>query len=107
VINSLYEARNGDRDDHEHGQTTIPKSIRDHLRLKAGDRLDFLIGDDERVMFAPGRVVYILEQLLNASQLLIEDRDEASAALKTIAVVRISPTRSWRNSICGFAAIIP
>jgi antitoxin PrlF len=32
------------------GQTTIPKAVRQHLGLKPGDRMRFLIGDDGRVV---------------------------------------------------------
>ena len=32
------------------GQTTVPKSIREHLKLKAGDKVDFLIESDGRVV---------------------------------------------------------
>ena len=32
------------------GQTTIPKKVRDHLRLKPGDRLRFGIQEDGRVV---------------------------------------------------------
>jgi antitoxin PrlF len=35
------------------GQTTIPKSIRDRLGLKAGDRIEFLIEDGNRVVIIP------------------------------------------------------
>lgn len=35
------------------GQTTIPKAIRDLLRLKAGDRLDFVVEADGRVYVQP------------------------------------------------------
>lgn len=35
------------------GQTTIPKSIRDHLGLQAGDQLDFVIEADGRVTLRP------------------------------------------------------
>ncbi|MGH8729939.1 MAG: AbrB/MazE/SpoVT family DNA-binding domain-containing protein [Burkholderiales bacterium] len=35
------------------GQTKIPKKIREHLRLKAGDRLDFVIESDGRVTLRP------------------------------------------------------
>ncbi|MBI1736074.1 MAG: type II toxin-antitoxin system PrlF family antitoxin [Candidatus Rokubacteria bacterium] len=36
------------------GQVTIPKLVRDFLRIKPGDRLDFVIEDDGRVVVRPG-----------------------------------------------------
>lgn len=38
------------------GQTTIPKEIRQHLRLKRGDRMEFVIGTDGRVTLLPASV---------------------------------------------------
>lgn len=35
------------------GQITIPKSIRDRLRLKPGDRLEFILQDDKTVLMVP------------------------------------------------------
>jgi AbrB family looped-hinge helix DNA binding protein len=35
------------------GQLTLPKVIRDHLALKAGDRVEFLIGPDKSVTVLP------------------------------------------------------
>lgn len=35
------------------GQITLPKIIRDHLGLKSGDRVEFLIGSDESVTVLP------------------------------------------------------
>ena len=35
------------------GQTTIPKRVREFLRLKPGDRLEFVIQDSGQVMLRP------------------------------------------------------
>jgi len=35
------------------GQTTIPKEIREHLRLKPGDRVEFVTDEDGRVVVLP------------------------------------------------------
>jgi antitoxin PrlF len=35
------------------GQVTIPKVVRDHLKLETGARLDFIIGDDGTVVVKP------------------------------------------------------
>ena len=35
------------------GQITLPKAIRDHLGLKSGDRVEFLISSDESVIVLP------------------------------------------------------
>jgi AbrB family looped-hinge helix DNA binding protein len=32
------------------GQTTIPKPVRDHLRLQSGDQIDFVIREDGTVV---------------------------------------------------------
>ena len=35
------------------GQTTVPKEIRDHLHLQPGDRIEFVIERDGRVVVVP------------------------------------------------------
>ena len=35
------------------GQTTIPKKIRDYLKLVPGDKVDFVVENDGRVLFEP------------------------------------------------------
>jgi antitoxin PrlF len=36
------------------GQVTIPRRIRELLRLESGDRIDFVIDDHGRVLVQPG-----------------------------------------------------
>ena len=43
------------------GQTTIPKSVRERLHLKTGDRLEFVARDDGTALMAPATMA--LEQL--------------------------------------------
>jgi len=38
------------------GQTTIPGEIRRHLKLKPGDRLEFLVEPDGKVILVPATV---------------------------------------------------
>ncbi|TAJ24154.1 MAG: AbrB/MazE/SpoVT family DNA-binding domain-containing protein [Nitrospirae bacterium] len=38
------------------GQTTIPKKIRERLNLHPGDRLEFIVDEDGRVMVLPATV---------------------------------------------------
>jgi antitoxin PrlF len=38
------------------GQTTIPKDVRKRLNLHPGDRLEFVIDDDGRVLVLPASV---------------------------------------------------
>ncbi len=35
------------------GLTTVPKKIRDHLNLHPGDRIDFVIGENGKVIIEP------------------------------------------------------
>lgn len=35
------------------GQVTLPKKIREHLHLKAGDRVDFTVDEEGRVLVQP------------------------------------------------------
>jgi AbrB family looped-hinge helix DNA binding protein len=38
------------------GQTTIPKEVRDHLKLQSGDQIDFLIKEDGSVILRPATI---------------------------------------------------
>ncbi len=37
------------------GQVTIPKSVREHLRIDAGDRVDFVVTEAGDVVLRPAR----------------------------------------------------
>ncbi len=38
------------------GQITIPKEIREHLHIQAGDKIDFILDESGRVVFKPATV---------------------------------------------------
>ncbi len=38
------------------GQTTIPKPVREHLKLNPGDKLDFVIESGGRVVIRPAKL---------------------------------------------------
>ena len=38
------------------GQTTIPKQVREHLKLNPGDKLDFVIEAGGRVVIRPAKL---------------------------------------------------
>ncbi len=65
------------------GQTTIPKPVRDHLRLKPGDRVEFLVQDDGSVVMVPATVdVGELEGVLTKPKAAISLADMEEAIRK-------------------------
>lgn len=64
------------------GQATIPKAIRDHLGLKAGDRLKFFVHPDGSVVLLPKRPATILRGIVKARRrkVTLEAIDKAVAA---------------------------
>jgi len=38
------------------GQTTVPREVRDHLKLQTGDQIDFVIHSDGSVSLRPATV---------------------------------------------------
>lgn len=51
------------------GQATIPKAIREHLRLKPGDRVKFFVHPDGTVVLLPKRPASTLRGMLKSRRL--------------------------------------
>lgn len=65
------------------GQTTIPKPIREHLHLKAGDRVKYFVHPDGSVVLLPVVPVSTLRGSVKSRRLYpptIEEMDEDIAA---------------------------
>ncbi len=64
------------------GQATIPKAIRDHLRLKPGDRIKFFVHPDGSVVLLPKLPASALRGIVKARQrpVTVEEMREAAAA---------------------------
>lgn len=63
------------------GQATIPKAIREHLRLKPGDRVKFFVHPDGSVVLLPKRPVSILRGIVKPRRrpVTVEEMNEAVA----------------------------
>jgi antitoxin PrlF len=61
------------------GQTTIPKNVRDHLRLQAGDRIEFVLADNAVILRPATRKVTDLKGFLPkpAKPVSLDDMDAA------------------------------
>ena len=63
------------------GQVTIPKEVREVLRIEAGDRIDFIVESENRVVVRkPGREIKDLYGLLyrrGRKALTVEEMDRA------------------------------
>lgn len=63
------------------GQATIPKAIRDHLRLKPGDRVKFFLHPDGGVALLPKLAASELRGMLKAKRTVtLEEMRVAAAA---------------------------
>jgi antitoxin PrlF len=64
------------------GQATIPKPVRERLRLKPGDRLKFFMHPDGSVVLLPKRSASILRGIVRARprRVSIEEMGDAAAA---------------------------
>ncbi len=69
------------------GQTTVPKEIRDRLKLKPGDRIEYVVEADGRITLkAKNRRMADFAGILGKPQggpLTIEEMDDAIAAAVT------------------------
>jgi antitoxin PrlF len=63
------------------GQATIPKTVRDHLHVKPGDRVKFFIHPDGTVVILPKLPASALRGILKSKRhVTLEEMDEAIAA---------------------------
>jgi len=65
------------------GQTTIPKKIRDYLKLHPGDKVDFVIKENGKVVLEPATLdVKELEGILHRPGMKPVSADDMKKALK-------------------------
>jgi AbrB family looped-hinge helix DNA binding protein len=76
------------------GQATIPKSVREHLRLKPGDRLKFFLHPDGTVVLLPKLPVSILRGIIPRSGRPISLAQMRKAAAEGAAAL---PSRTGRK----------
>ena len=69
------------------GQATIPKAIREHLRLKAGDRVKFFVHPDGSVVLLPKLPAAALRGIVGPARRAITI-DKMSEAVAEGAVAR-------------------
>ena len=64
------------------GQTTIPKAIREHLQLDAGDRVKFFVDPDGRVFLLPKRPASIMRGMVRPKgrRVTVKGMNDAIAA---------------------------
>ncbi len=71
------------------GQTTIPKSIREALQLRPGDRVEFILEDDQVVLRRAGADLTALDGMIDRS-----DRDPVSIEAMNDAIERAAARRT-------------
>ncbi|MCK9419837.1 MAG: type II toxin-antitoxin system PrlF family antitoxin [Nitrospirae bacterium] len=65
------------------GQTTIPKKIRNHLKLRPGDRIDFVVQEDGEVVLKPATLdVRELEGILHRPGMKTVSMEGMTTAIK-------------------------
>jgi len=65
------------------GQTTIPKEVRDHLKLQSGDQIDFVIRSDGTVVLRPATLhVRELKGILHRKNMKAVSIDAMNEAIR-------------------------
>jgi AbrB family looped-hinge helix DNA binding protein len=65
------------------GQTTIPKKIRDHLKIQPGDKIDFIIDNNGKVVLEPATLdVKELEGILHKPGMKIVSVEDMNKAVR-------------------------
>lgn len=75
------------------GQATIPKAVRDHLGLSAGDRVKFFIHPNGSVVLLPKRPVTALREILHRPKKRASLADMDAAIAEAVAERASPPSR--------------
>jgi len=75
------------------GQTTIPKSIREALQLRPGDRVEFILEGDQVVLRRAGADLTELDGMIDRS-----DREPASVEEMDEAIERAAARNSTKDT---------
>lgn len=75
------------------GQTTIPKSIREELRLHPGDRIEFILEEDQVVLRRAGADITALDGMLDRS-----DREPVSIEAMNEAIERAASSEFMKGT---------
>ncbi len=65
------------------GQTTIPKKVREYLKLQPGDKVDFVIKDDGTVVMSPATLdIREIEGILHRPYMEAVSTEDMKTAIK-------------------------
>ena len=70
------------------GQATIPKAVREHLRLKPGDRVKFFVHPDGTVVLLPKRPASVMRGIVRSRRRRPVTIEEMNAAIAAAAATR-------------------
>ena len=89
------------------GQATIPKAIREHLRLKPGDRVKFFVHPDGSVVLLPKLPASALRGIVppQKRRVTIEEMTEAAGAVATEGM-RAANGDDLGSVLCVFTAMV-